>query len=425
MLRALAATTLTFGALLAGCSPAPDPLDADHVCDGEQPTATIAEALSPIDCTESQDTGYTSGTPFPITVVTVDGKKVEKDTANAYYVMAQAADKAGITLKISSGFRTNAEQQYFYNCYINCNCNNCNLAAKPGYSNHQSGHALDLNTSSPGVLTWLNNNGATYGFKRTVPSEAWHWEWWSGGPGGGPCGKPAYSGKSLGLAGQSYPVSSAGAVTVEVGQTVTGWIKLENVGTASWKSGVVKLAPMPRDAASPFASPSWLSPHRISTPAADLAPGQVGEFALDITGSVLGQSSLKLGWLAEGITWFADAPQGGGPPDGYFEVLVNVVPSTAGSGGNPGSGGSAGSAGSPGSGGSPGAGGGWSDGGIIPGGGAGGSAGSGKTQLLSSGDDGSCSVTARAAGRSSSGLLALALFAAAGALRRRRRSLRQ
>ncbi len=71
---------------------------------------------------------------------------------------------------------------------MNCNCNNCNRAARPGTSNHQSGHALDLNTSAPGVLSWLNANGARFGFSRTVPSEAWHWEWWGGGPGGGPCG---------------------------------------------------------------------------------------------------------------------------------------------------------------------------------------------------------------------------------------------
>ena len=51
-----------------------------------------------------------------------------------------------MNLKVVSGFRTMAEQTYFYNCHVNCNCNNCNLAAKPGYSNHQSGHALDLNT---------------------------------------------------------------------------------------------------------------------------------------------------------------------------------------------------------------------------------------------------------------------------------------
>ncbi|MCA9668794.1 MAG: M15 family metallopeptidase [Myxococcales bacterium] len=160
--------------------------------ESETPPQRVAQAsfeLSSISCSESKDTGYTSGKSFSITVVTVDGKKVERDTANAYYVMAQAAAKAGVNLKVVSGFRTNAEQTYLYNCYKNCNCNNCNLAAKPGYSNHQSGHALDLNASASGVYNWLSANGAKFGFKRTVPSENWHWEWWGGGPGGGPCGK--------------------------------------------------------------------------------------------------------------------------------------------------------------------------------------------------------------------------------------------
>ena len=154
----------------------------------ERSVETRAASLSTIDCAESTDTGYSAGVPFPITVVTVDGKPVETNTANAYYVMAQAADQAGVTLEVRSGFRTMAKQTYLYNCYVNCNCNNCNLAAKPGFSNHQSGHALDLNTSVGGVLSWLDANGATHGFSRTVPSESWHWEWWGGGPGGGPCG---------------------------------------------------------------------------------------------------------------------------------------------------------------------------------------------------------------------------------------------
>ncbi len=140
-----------------------------------------------IDCTQWTDTGYVDGVPFQITLVTADGKPVEVSTANAYVVMQQAAAADGVSIKIVSGFRTYAEQQYFYNCYINCNCNNCNLAAKPGYSNHQSGHALDLNTSTSSVLNWLNSHGGAYGFKRTVPSEDWHWEFWGGGPGGGPC----------------------------------------------------------------------------------------------------------------------------------------------------------------------------------------------------------------------------------------------
>lgn len=169
-------------AVLAGCGPAVD--EADEV-EPELNFTSIEQGL--VTCGTRQDTGYRNGTPFTITVVTADGKPVERDTANAYAVMQDAAARAGVTLTVVSGFRTMAEQQYLYACYVNCNCNSCNLAAQPGYSNHQSGHALDLNTSSPGVYNWLAANAARFGFSRTVPSEPWHWEWWGGGPGGGPC----------------------------------------------------------------------------------------------------------------------------------------------------------------------------------------------------------------------------------------------
>lgn len=127
-----------------------------------------------IDCTPYQATGDSQGNAFPITLVTVDGKPAEIETANAYYVMQQAAAAAGVGLRIVSGFRSMEEQQYLYNCYVSCSCNNCNLAATPGYSNHQSGHALDLNTSESGVLNWLNANGGSLGFSRTVSGEPWH-----------------------------------------------------------------------------------------------------------------------------------------------------------------------------------------------------------------------------------------------------------
>lgn len=195
-LRASAATLLALLFPLAGCIETVDAPD-DVVHDGhshdslaeEEAFVTAEQAM--VDCSERTDTGYTSGNAFTITVVTVDGKPVERETANAYWVMKEAAARDGVDIRVVSGFRTNAEQQYLYNCYVNCNCNNCNLAARPGYSNHQSGHALDLNTSSGGVLSWLNAHGASFGFSRTVPSEDWHWEWWGGGPGGGPCsGQP-------------------------------------------------------------------------------------------------------------------------------------------------------------------------------------------------------------------------------------------
>jgi MYXO-CTERM domain-containing protein len=213
---------------------------------------TLHSALSSINCTETTGTGYVSGKAFTITLVTVDGEKVQKDTANAYYVMAQAAAAKGVNIHVVSGFRTMAEQTYFYNCYVNCNCNNCNLAAKPGYSNHQSGHALDLNTSASGVLSWLNAHGATYGFKRTVPSEDWHWEWWGGGPGGGPCvDKPTYpvltiKAAAVTIDGQARDLcqlgQSKGIFDLWSGQDVEVDIDVKNSGTAAGRNVTVGLS---------------------------------------------------------------------------------------------------------------------------------------------------------------------------------------
>lgn len=171
-----------------GCGPLPVEGEADEA-EPELDSTSIEQGL--VTCGTRQDTGYRSGAAFTITVVTADGKPAELATANAYSVMQAEAARAGVTLTVVSGFRTMAEQQYLYACYVNCNCNSCNLAARPGYSNHQSGHALDLNTSAPGVYNWLAANAARFGFSRTVPSEPWHWEWWGGGPGGGPCGQAA------------------------------------------------------------------------------------------------------------------------------------------------------------------------------------------------------------------------------------------
>jgi hypothetical protein len=79
-------------------------------------TATFAS----INCAEHDDTGYVDGSPFRITLVTIDGHPAEISTANAYYVMQQAAEAAGVAVRVVSGFRTWAEQEYFYNCRVCC-----------------------------------------------------------------------------------------------------------------------------------------------------------------------------------------------------------------------------------------------------------------------------------------------------------------
>lgn len=180
----------SFGALLLlaaaaagglGCTAVEETLDGED--DGEQEPSVSGsqELISAVSCKGSKQTAYRAGSPFTIEVITIGGKAVSKPTGHAFLKMQKAAHAAGVRLAISSGFRTMSEQQYFYNCYRTGRCNNGNLAARPGYSNHQSGSALDLTTSS-----WLSSSAARFGFKRTVSGEPWHYEF-SGKDPGGPC----------------------------------------------------------------------------------------------------------------------------------------------------------------------------------------------------------------------------------------------
>ncbi len=126
------------------------------------------------------------------------------------------------------------------------------------------------------------------------------------------------------LVAQSYPLAPAGVVQLAVGDEVAGWIDLKNVGTQTWKAGTTKLAPSPRDQGSSLAGSDWLSATRVSTPAADVAPGSVGRFTLSLRGTVEGDFEQTFALVEEGVTWFADAPKGGGPSDDLLKVHVVV-----------------------------------------------------------------------------------------------------
>ncbi|MBI3181895.1 MAG: peptidoglycan-binding protein [Myxococcales bacterium] len=122
-------------------------------------------------------TGYVNGVPRTITVKPIpNGQKMRSDAADAYNRMYQAALRDGVRLTPVSGFRTMAQQQYLYNLYRS---GRGNLAARPGYSNHQGGIAADISvgSTSSAAYRWLAAHAAAYGFRRTVPSEPWHWEY--------------------------------------------------------------------------------------------------------------------------------------------------------------------------------------------------------------------------------------------------------
>jgi lysozyme len=207
---------------------------------------------------------------------------------------------------------------------------------------------------------------------------------------------------------QSYPTLQQPAFVLAPGKPAEGFIELQNVGTATWKAGVTKLAPTPRDKPSPLAGKAWLSPTRVSTLAADVPPGSVGHFPLELFSDTQGDYTQTFALVEEAVTWFADAPKGGGPPDDFLAVHVVVRDAPVGTGGG-GAGGETG-AGGGGTGGEAGAGGGGVGGGAGAGGGVGGNA----PNAANADMNGGCSC--RAAGDARGAGDGLAWLGVAGAL---------
>jgi hypothetical protein len=191
----LTATVVSFGTF-AGCA-APTGAEGDVADPGgdqeEEPVGQSNDELrSTVSCQERTDLAYQGGKPFSIQVIHVGGKPTTKATGHAFLKMQAAANAEGVRLSLTSGFRTMAEQKHLYDCYLNRSCNNGNLAARPGYSNHQSGLALDVSTSS-----WLTHNASKFGFVRTVSQESWHYEYHGRDP-GGPCTRGTSSAAAVG-----------------------------------------------------------------------------------------------------------------------------------------------------------------------------------------------------------------------------------
>lgn len=145
----------------------------------------VAGDTSHLTCDAGSDAGigdgYKNGQLFKIRLCNVQGMIVNAQIAKKLDDMVNAARSAGINLSASQAFRTMAEQEYFYNCYVTKSCNNGNKAAKPGYSNHQMGVALDFRCNGGSMtygnvcFNWLSANSAAYGFSNKVQGEAWHW----------------------------------------------------------------------------------------------------------------------------------------------------------------------------------------------------------------------------------------------------------
>jgi len=89
--------------------------------------------------------------------------------------MIDAAAEDGVTLD-GGGFRSVETQQDVYN--RNCRNGVCNPpTARPGYSQHERGLAIDFNncsTRSTRCYQWLSQNASRFQYYN-LPSEPWHW----------------------------------------------------------------------------------------------------------------------------------------------------------------------------------------------------------------------------------------------------------
>jgi hypothetical protein len=171
VLAALTALVLLAGGA-AGASTAADEAIAD-----EAPTTTwerSAPAVEDVDLTPRPIVGYRNGRRLPLKVVTIGWAEVEVRTAKAFLAMRDAAAAQNVELWIRNGFRHQEHQVWLYEAW---RAGWGNRAARPGFSNHQSGRALDLYVRDPAIRAWLESNASRFGFKRTVPGEPWHWEY--------------------------------------------------------------------------------------------------------------------------------------------------------------------------------------------------------------------------------------------------------
>ena len=110
------------------------------------------------------------------------------DVACAFSALKNAALLSGVTLRITSGFRTYARQQYLWDCFTCLCCNGATPAASPGSSAYGDAQTLSLNIACsaqilglPGcydpAYEWLSSNGAAYGFINSDTTMPWQWQY--------------------------------------------------------------------------------------------------------------------------------------------------------------------------------------------------------------------------------------------------------
>ena len=135
----------------------------------------------------------------PSDLVDFEGQQLRAEAAQAARTMMDAAKAEGVTLTVSSAYRSYAVQQQTYQHWVSVNGQKVadQLSARPGYSEHQTGLAIDFSFPEGCRLEecyedtragrWLAKNAQNYGFILRFPKgqqavtgylfEPWHYRY--------------------------------------------------------------------------------------------------------------------------------------------------------------------------------------------------------------------------------------------------------
>ena len=126
-----------------------------------------------------------------------NNQMVTSETFDAFLNMFNAAKNEDLTLIINSSYRSYEEQDKVYNEYLDSRGEEAanKIAAKAGFSEHQTGMAIDIQTYGSNAKTfeefeefkWLQDNAHKYGFILRYPKdkeyltgyeyESWHYRY--------------------------------------------------------------------------------------------------------------------------------------------------------------------------------------------------------------------------------------------------------
>lgn len=148
---------------------------------GDSYTTTTCTAGTDVSPAGGAD-GYSGGQRYKIRICKVQGIIVNASIASNVNNLINTARAQGLKLT-GGGFRTMQDQ---INTRIANHCpdiynsppRSCHpQTARPGYSNHQMGFAIDFGNSGShdtAVYKWLDANASSFGLKN-LPPEPWHW----------------------------------------------------------------------------------------------------------------------------------------------------------------------------------------------------------------------------------------------------------